>query len=184
MNIRMCRMFYCNRWRPTDSNFNKRGPCTLFSLITLEFFLNVLLNSMTKIFAYSDSTFCGAWTPRFREFICKLSKFQQNEHTTGCNHSMWQIGSLNWAQFILPFRKNSIVSITISYNERLCRKLIGFHFSVRNLRITWFILFRFLTDWKTTPKLWKSRGRRYQTAPNAFKNIQLLHQVFISPFKL
>ena len=31
--------------------------------------------------AYSNSTFCGAWTPSFCEFTWKLSKFQQNEHT-------------------------------------------------------------------------------------------------------
>ena len=31
--------------------------------------------------AYSNSTFCGAWTPSFWEFTWKLSKFQQNEHT-------------------------------------------------------------------------------------------------------
>ena len=31
--------------------------------------------------AYSNSTFCGAWTPSFCEFTGKLSKFQENEHT-------------------------------------------------------------------------------------------------------
>ena len=34
--------------------------------------------------AYSNSTFCGAWTPSFCEFTWKLSKFQQNEHTPAC----------------------------------------------------------------------------------------------------
>ena len=33
--------------------------------------------------AYSNFTFCGAWTPSFCEFTWKLSKFQQNEHTPG-----------------------------------------------------------------------------------------------------
>ena len=32
---------------------------------------------------YSNSTFCGVWTPSFCEFTWKLSKFQQNEHTPG-----------------------------------------------------------------------------------------------------
>ena len=31
--------------------------------------------------AYSNSTFCGAWTPSFCEFTRKMSKFQENEHT-------------------------------------------------------------------------------------------------------
>ena len=35
--------------------------------------------------AYSNSTFCGTWTPSFYEFTWKLSKFQQNEHTPWCS---------------------------------------------------------------------------------------------------
>ena len=31
--------------------------------------------------AYSNSTFCGTWMPRFCEFTWKLSTFRQNEHT-------------------------------------------------------------------------------------------------------
>ena len=33
--------------------------------------------------AYSDSTFCHAWTRSFCEFTWKMSKFQENEHTPG-----------------------------------------------------------------------------------------------------
>ena len=33
--------------------------------------------------AYSNFTFCGAWTPSFCEFTWKQSKFQENEHTPG-----------------------------------------------------------------------------------------------------
>ena len=32
--------------------------------------------------AYSNSISCGEWTPSFCEFTCKLSKFQQTEHTS------------------------------------------------------------------------------------------------------
>ena len=33
--------------------------------------------------AYSNFIFCGSWTPSFVEFIWKMSKFQENEHTPG-----------------------------------------------------------------------------------------------------
>ena len=42
--------------------------------------------------AYSNSTFCGTWTPSFCEFTWKLSKFQQNEHTPGSTtETAWKI---------------------------------------------------------------------------------------------
>ena len=37
------------------------------------------------VIAYSNSTFCGSWTPSFCEFTWKLSKFQQKKHTTKSN---------------------------------------------------------------------------------------------------
>ena len=36
--------------------------------------------------AYSNFTFCGAWTPGFFAFRWKLSEFQQNKHTPGMSH--------------------------------------------------------------------------------------------------
>ena len=33
--------------------------------------------------AYSNFTFCDAWTPKFLSFKWKMSKFQLNEHTPG-----------------------------------------------------------------------------------------------------
>ena len=39
--------------------------------------------------AYSNSIFCGTWTPSFCEFTEKLSKFQENEHTPDIMSSLW-----------------------------------------------------------------------------------------------
>ena len=61
--------------------------------------------------AYSNSTFCGSWTPSFSEFTWKLSKFQQNEHTQGgvCpgGVSVWRGvwgGVSAWWVFVCPGR--------------------------------------------------------------------------------
>ena len=47
----------------------------LWSLCSVDF------HSFCTAIAYSNSTFCGTWTPSFCEFTWKLSTFQQNEHT-------------------------------------------------------------------------------------------------------
>ena len=46
-------------------------------------FLELFFSCFNIEIAYSGFTFCCAWSPSFFEFIWKVSKFQENEHTPG-----------------------------------------------------------------------------------------------------
>ena len=50
--------------------------------------------------AYSNSTFCGAWTPSFCEFTWKLPKFKENEHTPGMHSCLFYIYRYYCLKFI------------------------------------------------------------------------------------
>ena len=61
--------------------------------------------------AYSNSTFCGAWTLSFCEFTWKPSKYQQNEHTPGCfwNESTFVLGCARFPEFVQNFSEHQIL---------------------------------------------------------------------------
>ena len=77
----------CNQWSSRISVI-VAGVCS-FSSIGAKFywapdFVEFVLGRFSHFYiaiAYSNSTFCGAWTPSFCEFTWKLLKFQRNEHT-------------------------------------------------------------------------------------------------------
>ena len=82
--------------------FTQRN-CSRGVLILLKFYwapdiVKFVLGTFSHFYiaiAYSNSTFCGTWTPIFCEFTWKLSKFQQNEHTPGVSSFRWNLAVFN-----------------------------------------------------------------------------------------
>ena len=69
---------------------------------------------------YSNFTFCGTWTPSFFQFTWKMSKFQQNKHTSGSLMAKFQNLLIKYVHIITYVQKSFTPHKSLAHFLRSC----------------------------------------------------------------